>query len=194
MKKILKQDSNSRQRQDIVPISNMKERKIKTFLSLPIHLAHHHIAAAAVNPLSLRCRFCRSCCCYCYYSFCLSSVAPVVAPAVAPAVAPFSLRCRFRRSAAAAVTPAVTTLSLLILLLLPLHCHSCFRSVVAPVSLRCFSVISSMLLSCCSAAAAVTPDVAPAIAPAFTPLLSLGFFTAVASRGRIRVTVSIGDF
>ena len=40
----------------------------------------------------------------------------------------------------------------------------------------------------------VTPDVAPAIAPAVTPLLSLGFFKVVASRGRIWVTVFIGDF
>ena len=39
----------------------------------------------------------------------------------------------------------------------------------------------------------VTPDIAPDIAPAVTPLLSLELFTVVASRGRIRVTVSIGD-
>ena len=37
------------------------------------------------------------------------------------------------------------------------------------------------------------PDVAPAIAPAVNPLLSLGLISVVASRGRIRVTVSIGD-
>ena len=39
----------------------------------------------------------------------------------------------------------------------------------------------------------VTPAVAPAIAPAVTPLLSLGLLTIVASRGRIWVTVFIGD-
>ena len=54
MKKKLKQDSNSRQRQDIVPVSNLKARKTKTLLSLTIHLAHHPIAAAAVAPLLLR--------------------------------------------------------------------------------------------------------------------------------------------
>ena len=42
-------------------------------------------------------------------------------------------------------------------------------------------------------ATAVTPAVAPDIAPAVTPLLSLGLLSVVASRGRIRVTVSIGD-
>ena len=46
-------------------------------------------------------------------------------------------------------------------------------------------------------APAVAPDIAPAIAPAIapdvTPLLSLGLFTVIASRSRIRVTVSIGD-
>ena len=39
----------------------------------------------------------------------------------------------------------------------------------------------------------VTPDVDPAIALAVTPLLSLGLFTVVSSRGIIRVRVSIGD-
>ena len=38
------------------------------------------------------------------------------------------------------------------------------------------------------------PDVAPAIAPIVTPLLLFGFFTVVASRGRIKVTVFIGDW
>ena len=56
MKTILKQDSNSRQRQDIFPVSNLISRKIKTLLSLPIHLDHHIFAAAAVDPLLLRCR------------------------------------------------------------------------------------------------------------------------------------------
>ena len=50
IKTILKQDSNSRHRQDIVPVSNLKAMKIKTFLSFPIHLAHNWFAAAAVAP------------------------------------------------------------------------------------------------------------------------------------------------
>ena len=33
-----------------------QERNIKMLLSLPIHLAHHRIATAAVTPLLLRCR------------------------------------------------------------------------------------------------------------------------------------------
>ena len=104
-----------------------------------------------------------------------------------------SLCCRFCLSFAAAVASAVATLSLLLALLLSLHCHSCCSSAVAPVSRRYRFVISPMSIRCCFAAAAVTPDVAPAIAPTFTPLMLLGFFTVVTSRGRIRVTVSIDD-
>ena len=111
MKTILKQYSNSRQIQDIVPVSNLKARKIKTLLSLLIHLDHHQFAAAAV------------------------------APSIAPPVALLPL-----------------------LLLRFCLCRSC----------------------CCYA-------VDPAVAPAVTPLLLLGLFTVVASRGRIRVTVSISD-
>ena len=40
---------------------------------------------------------------------------------------------------------------------------------------------------------AVTNAIAPAISLGVTPLLSFGLFTVVASRGRIRVKVSIGD-
>ena len=39
----------------------------------------------------------------------------------------------------------------------------------------------------------VTSSVAPAIAPAVTPLLLLGLILVVATIGRIRVTVLIGD-
>ena len=93
MKTILKKDSNTRQIQDIVPVSNLKARKIKTLLSLPIHLTHHRIAAAAVAPLSLRSAD--------------DAVPPAVTPAVAPAISPdftpmsflLSLFCR------SAVTP-----------------------------------------------------------------------------------------
>ena len=40
---------------------------------------------------------------------------------------------------------------------------------------------------------AVTPDIFPDIDHAVTPLISFGLSTLVASRGRIWVTVSIGD-
>ena len=126
-KKILKQDSNSRQRQDIVPVRNLKARKMKTLLSLPIHLDHHRFAAAAITPLSLPCRSgvapvslrCRSgvapvslrCC---------SGVAPVSLRCCS-AVAPLSLRSR---SSVTQLSPAVAPLFL------------CCRSGVAPVSLR----------------------------------------------------------
>ena len=39
-----------------------------------------------------------------------------------------------------------------------------------------------------------TPAVTPAIAPIVIALLSLGLFTVVASRSRMKVTVFIGDF
>ena len=55
-------------------------------------------------------------------------------------------------------------------------------------------VAESVALSYSITATAITPDFAPAIAPAVTSLLSLGLFTVVASRGRIRVTVFISDF
>ena len=38
------------------------------------------------------------------------------------------------------------------------------------------------------------PAVTPAIAPIVTALLTLGLFTVVASRGKIKVTVFIGDW
>ena len=153
MRIILKQDSNSRQRQDIVPVSNLKSRKIKTFFSLPIHLSRHIFAAAAVTLFSLLCRStfaplslllslllslrCRSCCrsavaplprlslrCCCYHSCCRYAVAPVIAPAVTP-----------------------------LSLLMSICCHSA----IAPLSVRCRSVVAPLpllslllLLLCCS--------------------------------------------
>ena len=54
-------------------------------------------------------------------------------------------------------------------------------------------VAESVALSYYINATDVTPSVAPAIALAVTPLLLLGLISVVASRGRIRVTVSIGD-
>ena len=55
-------------------------------------------------------------------------------------------------------------------------------------------VADSMALSQSINVPDFTPAVAPAIAPTVTPLLLLGLFTAVASRGRIRLTVFISDF
>ena len=104
------------------------------------------LCRSAVAPLSLRCR---------------------------SAIAQLSLCCRFYRSVASDVAPAVATLSLLISLLLTLHCHSCCCSDVALLPIRYHSVISPTSLCCCSAASAVTPAVAPAIALAVTPLLLL---------------------
>ena len=123
MKKILKQVRNSRQRQDIFPVSNLENRKIKTLLLSPIHLAHHPFAATAFTPLSLRCHIAIAplslrCCCSC----CRYEVAPAITSAIAPlsfcfrsAVTPLLLRCR---SAAAYVAPLP-----LLSLLLSLLCH-----------------------------------------------------------------------
>ena len=192
MKKILKQDSNSRQRQDIVPVSNLKARKTKHLLLFPIHLVHHRFAAADFAPLSLRChtaitllslRYCCSCRRYAVATLslrCRSAVAPLSLrchSAVAPlllsccsAVAPLPLlllRCRCccsfcRYAVTAVIAPDVTPLSLL----LSLFCHSG----VALVLLRYHSVIIPPSLRCCSAADDVTPAVAPAIAPAVATL------------------------
>ena len=76
MKAILNQDSNSRQRQDIVPVRNLKARKIKTFCHylstwliidlLPLLSLH---CRSAVAPLSLLLSLhCRSCYCPCFKS------------------------------------------------------------------------------------------------------------------------------
>ena len=161
MKKILKQDSNSRQRQDIVSVSNLKARKMKTLLSLTITwiiidslsllLLH---CRSAVAPLSLRCRCCCRCCCSC----CIYAVTPAISSDVDPAVALLlllSFRCH---CCCSCCRYSVATLSLLLSLLLLLCCHSCCRSGVAPLLLRYRSIISSMSLCCCSSVAAVTPD------------------------------------
>ena len=90
-----------------------------------------------------------------------------------------------------AVAPAVATQLI--------GSRSCYRLrccyVVAPLSHRCRSAIAQLLLRscyclrCCSVAAAVAPAVAT-LSLLLSLLLSL---TVVASRGRIRVTVFIGD-
>ena len=128
----------------------------------------------------------------CYRLRCRSAVTPLLLRYIST-VAPLSLCCLFCCSVAPAVDPAIATLSLLLSHLLSLHFHSHCRYGVALVSLRYRSVISTPSLRCCSAADSFTPDVAPAIDPAVSPLLLLGLFTVVASRGRIRVTVTISD-
>ena len=149
MKKILKQDSNSIQRQDIIPVSNLKASKIKTLLLLPIHLYHHPISDAAIARLSLRCR----------------SAIAAVAPAVATlsllislllllrccsTVTPLSLHCQSAiaqlllhcrcccYTATPAIAPAVTPAVALMLL----RC----RSAIIPLSVQCRSVVAPLSL------------------------------------------------
>ena len=93
MKTILKQDRNSRQRQDIVPVSNLKERKIKNLLSLPIHLAHHRFAAAGVALLSLRSLVAPLCCCSVLALMLLHSVVAPLSLCNSSDVARLSLYC-----------------------------------------------------------------------------------------------------
>ena len=56
------------------------------------------------------------------------------------------------------------------------------------------SVALSYLINAPAITRSIAPDITPAIAPAVTPLLSFGLFRVVDSRGRIWVTVFIGDF
>ena len=156
IKTILKQDSNSRERQCIVPVSNLKARKTKTLLSLPIHLAHHQFAAAAVAPLLLRC----------------CSAVATLSLHCRSVVAPLSLRC------CSAVAPLP-----LLSLLMSLRCCSCYRScccsavapAVAPLSLRCRSDVAPLLLRCCSFCRSAAVAVAPSVAT-LSLLLSWLFF------------------
>ena len=122
MRTLLNQDSNSRQRQYIVPVSNLKSRKIETFLSFSIHLAYHRFTAAAVAPLSLVCHSAvarqslgsRSAVARQLLG-CRSAVARLSLGSRS-AVALLSLRCRFCLSVAATVAR------------LWLRCHSCYSS------------------------------------------------------------------
>ena len=91
-----------------------KRREIKTFLSSPINLAHHH---SAVAPLSLRCRTNIATLLLC----CCSAIAPLL-HRYCFTVAPLLLHCR-------------STVAPLLSLLLLLHC----RTAIAPVSLYCRS-------------------------------------------------------
>ena len=133
MKTILKQYSNPRKRRDIVPVSNLKARKIKTFFccqstwliikSLPLLSLR---SRSAVAPLSLQ-----------YHSCCRYTVAPAIAPAVAPLSLLLSLRCR------SGVAPVSLCCRSAVALLL-LWCRSsvapllfCYQYTVAPLLLRC---------------------------------------------------------
>ena len=118
-----------------------------------------------VAPMLLRCRFAVNPLSLCWRC-CFSFCRSDVAPAVAPLLLLLSLHCR-------STAASVATLSHLKSLMLSLHCHSCCRSAISPLSVRCPSVVAPLLL--------------------LSLLLSLGLFTVVASRGRIRVTVDIGD-
>ena len=112
-----------------------KGSKIKTLLSLPIHLSHHR---STVKPLLLLCRTniatLSLCCC--------SAVAPLSHRYRSAVTTPLLLRCRaavtplLHRYRYAAVAPAVNTQS-----------HR-YRTSIAPLSPRCYR-------SCCLYA--VTP-------------------------------------
>ena len=114
MKTILKQYSNTRQRQDIVPVRNLKARKIRSLrcrsalsqLSLRLRSAS---IAPAISPLSLHCN-----------SYCCSAVAPI-SLSCRPAVAPLSVRYQSAVSllllcCCSTVTTSVTALLPLLLL------------------------------------------------------------------------------
>ena len=103
-----------------------KGSKIKTLLSLPIHLAHHR---STVEPLSLRCRTDIATLSLC----CRSAVAPLSQRYCSAVATPLSLRC------CAAFTLLLrryrSTVALLLSLLLSLRSHTS----IAPVSLHCCS-------------------------------------------------------
>ena len=140
----------------------------------------------------LRCRCSRSCCCY--------AVAPAIAPDVAPMSLLLSIRCRSCCcSAAASINPLH-----LMSLLLWLRCRSCYcsfcRSSVIPavalLSLHCPSAIAALSVHCRSVVAPLlllSILLSPLLSLLLSLLLLLGLFMVVASRGRIRVIVAIGD-
>ena len=123
-------------------------RKIKTLLSLPIHLVHH---SSAVEPLSLRCH-CRSVVApllHRYHSAIIPlllrhfrSVVVLLSHRYRTGIAPLSLRC-CRSCCCSCCRYAVTPLSYrycstvapLLSLLLSLRS----RTAIAPVSLHCLS-------------------------------------------------------
>ena len=102
-------NKKNRRKQDQNNTAN-QERKIKTLLSSPIHLAHHR---SAVAPLFLLYRFAVALLSHCYrYAVTLLS------PRCPTTIAPLAFRCR---------SAAVATLS------------RCCRTVIAPVLLHCRS-------------------------------------------------------
>ena len=117
-------NEKNRRQQDYNKTAN-QERKIKTLLSLPIHLAHHR---STIAPLSLRCP---------------SGVAPLL-HRYCTAIVPLSL-CRYRSAAVALLLRCCRTAIVPVLL----HCRSasvapavatqshCYCTRIAPLSLRC---------------------------------------------------------
>ena len=131
-----------------------------------------HCRTAVAPPLSL---CCRASVAPLSHRYC-STIAPLLSHLLllrsCTAIAPISWHCR-----SAAVAPAVATQSLLLSHPLSL----CFHAIVEPLLLRYHF--------CRSVAADVAPDVRT-VSLLLSLLLSI---TPVASRGRIRVTVFIGD-
>ena len=154
-----------------------KGRKIKTLLSLPIHLAHHR---STVEPPLPRCRTDIATLSLC----CRSAVATLSHRYCSAVATPLSLRCR------ASVTPLshryCSTVAPLLSLLLSLR----IRTAIAPLSCHCRTAIAPaqrgyklfnielLLLYCHSTVASA---------------VNRKVHTVVASRGILRVTVTIGD-
>ena len=158
--------------------------------------------------LSLRYR----CCCSCYLSCCHSTVTPAVATLslrYCSVISPLSLRCC---SAAAAVTPAVTWISHGSCLKRQtqgngFHQWLSGACVFLPIAefyivensqggnlITLYSSMSDHILVCGSILLWQRSFCCSTVTPSVTPLLllmSLGLLTAVASRGSIRVSVSI---
>ena len=143
----------------------------------PIHLAHNR---SAVVPLSLRCRTAIATLSLC----CRSTVAPLshrYRSAVAP---PLSLRCR------AAIAPLSHRYRFTVAPLLSLLLSIRSRTAIAPLSRRCQTTVAPaqrgykqlkielMLLYCHSTVASA---------------VDRKVYTVVASRGIIRITVTIGE-
>ena len=133
MKTILKQDSNSRQMQDIVPVSNLNQG----ISTLCCSCQSTWLIINSLPLLLLRCRCCRS-----YFCYTADSVAPFPLLSLL-----LLLRCHscYHSCYHFTVTPAAV--------LLYLRC----RSTITPLSVRCCSIVAPLpllslllLLRCCS--------------------------------------------
>ena len=216
-KTILKKDSRSRKEdQNVVVVANPPGSSSLYCRTDITPLSHRYHYAVAL--LSLRC--CNAIVPLMRH-FCYASVAPL-SRCCHTAIAPLPFRCRsaavapLSRRCHAAVAPLShryhSTVALMLSLLLSLHSrtaiptlsHHCRSAAVAPavatqsllisppLSLCCCAIVASLLLRCrfCHSVAA---DVAPAVATVSLVILLLLSLTVVPSRGRIRVTVFIGD-